>query len=77
MDWLREIGKYIVIVTCAIAVLHGIIYRTMFAPLEISIACMVGIVLWVIGFLGMKIQKFMDSRRPRKAGRRPKRAARK
>jgi uncharacterized membrane protein (DUF373 family) len=67
MDRIREIGKYIVIVTCIIAVAHGLIYRTFFAPLEISIACVAGIILWVVGYLGVKIPKYLKSRKTQRS----------
>jgi uncharacterized membrane protein (DUF373 family) len=67
MDTVRQIGKYVVITTCIIAVAHGIIYRQYFAPFEISLACWGGLLLWVVGFAGVKIQKYMASRSLKKA----------
>lgn len=67
MDKIKSIGGYIVIVTCIIAVAHGLIHRQFFAPMEISLACIFGIALWVIGFLGEKAQKYLFSKSRKKS----------
>ncbi len=66
MDKIKYIGGYIVIVSCIIAVAHGLIYWKFFAPKEISFACIFGIILWVIGFLGEKAQKYIFSKSRKK-----------
>ena len=67
----REVGKYITLVTCAISILRGIIYWKIFAtPLWVSYVCILGVVLWVIGGAGTWIIKFKrnrDAKKPPKA----------
>ena len=67
MDTVRRIGKYIAIVSCIIAIAHGIIYRKYFAPFEVSVACWIGVFIWIIGYIGVKIQKRRASGSPKKA----------
>jgi small-conductance mechanosensitive channel len=62
VDYIRKVGKYLIFVSIAIAVLHGIIYQKIFAPFEVSIACWIGILLWGIGFGGGKLKKYRAAR---------------
>lgn len=66
MDYVRKVGKYLVLVSIIIAVLHGLVYQKIFAPFEVSIACWIGVILWIIGFGGAKLQKYLASRAERR-----------
>lgn len=66
LEAIRQVGKFLTLVTCAIAILHGIIYWKFFAPLAISLICVVAVILWIIGAAGTWIIKFQRSRHAKK-----------
>ena len=63
----RDVGKYITLVTCAISILRGIIYWKIFAtPIWISFVCILGVILWVVGGVGVFIIKYKRNRESKK-----------
>ena len=68
MDYVRQIGKYVTITSCIIAVGCGIVNWKYFAPFEISVICWVGLILWITGAAGIRIQKYLAQRSTRETG---------
>jgi type IV secretory pathway TrbD component len=62
MDTVRQIGKYVTLGTCIVAIANGIIHKTLVAPIGISVMCWIGLVIWIVGFIGVRIQKRRASR---------------
>lgn len=71
METVRQIGKYVTIATAIMGVASGIMVlvqggvgsgRVPLAPIEISIACCLGLIVWVIGYVGVQVQKRLASR---------------
>ena len=62
MDVIRQIGKYTCIAACIIAVANLIIHRQFWAPLPVSIACWIGLALWIIGAGSLWLKKRTASR---------------
>ncbi|MDQ7785350.1 MAG: hypothetical protein RDU20_20875 [Desulfomonilaceae bacterium] len=57
LDLIRLLGKYLTICTVIAAVLHGILFRQFWAPFYLSIACWIGILIWLAGAGGMWLRQ--------------------
>ena len=66
MEKVRQIGKYITIAACITAVVVGVIRWKYFAPIELSIACWIGLMIWIFGAVGVRIQRYRESQRSSK-----------
>ncbi len=62
LNFIRQLGFYACLCAVVIAVLNGIINRQFWAPFYVSIACWIGLIVWMTGFLGLKIKKKLSSR---------------
>jgi hypothetical protein len=62
MEHLRQVGKYIALGSCAVAIVYGVVNWRYFAPFEISVICWVGLILWLIGAAGVRIQRHLAQR---------------
>ena len=72
MEHLRLFGKYLTIAACAAAVVHGIIYQKLLAPLPLSILCWIGVLVWAGSFLTIKLRKYLANRSARRGGALPR-----
>jgi hypothetical protein len=61
LEFTRQLGKYTCICTVVIAVLNGLIHQQFWAPFYVSIACWIGLIVWVISLLGLKINRKLSS----------------
>ncbi len=68
LDSIRKIGKYVAMAACMVAVAHGFIYWKLFCPMEVSMACIFGIILWAIGRAGMFMLTYYDKYLAGRAG---------
>lgn len=48
LDAIRQIGKYTCIIAVVIAVANGLIKQQFWAPLYVSVACWIGLILWIV-----------------------------
>jgi hypothetical protein len=62
LNLIRLLGKYLTICSVIAAVLHGIIFRQFWAPYQISIACWIGILVWLTGAGGLWLRQRASSR---------------
>jgi hypothetical protein len=68
LNLIRLLGKYIAICSVIVAILHGVVYQQFWAPFYVSIACWLGIIIWLIGAGGLWLRKRTSSRSSKKAG---------
>lgn len=66
METMRQIGKYVTIAACITAVAWGVIHWRYFAPIELSVACWVGLIIWISGAVGVRVQRYRESQRSSK-----------
>lgn len=64
LEFTRQLGKYTCICTVVIAVLNGLVHQQFWAPFYVSIACWIGLIVWVTSLLGLKINRKLSSGLP-------------
>ena len=62
MEHLRQVGKILTISICIVAIFYGIMHKRYFAPFELSVACWIALTAWIVGAVGVRIQKHRAQR---------------
>jgi len=62
MEHLRQVGKILTISICIVAIFYGIMHKRYFAPFELSVACWVALIVWIVGAVGVRVQKYRAQR---------------
>lgn len=65
LEIIKKVGFYIALASSLIAVANGVINKTLLAPLPLSVICVIGVVLWLIGLVGTGIVRLLEWRNAR------------
>ncbi len=62
LEIIKQIGKYITISVCVLAIFYGIRNRVFFVPVKLSFICIGGVLIWLSGIIGVFVYKRLEKR---------------
>jgi hypothetical protein len=70
LEIIKQIGKYITIGVCIVAIFYGVRNWVVFVPVQLSFICIGGLLIWLSGIIGVFVYKRLEKR----AAKSPKRS---